>query len=156
VWMLANVVEADAPHMQVGQPIEVTVGAWPGRIFDGKITVVGAQVDSATRRMMVRSEVSDPQSRLRAGMFANFTIRIAEPFRATAVPSSAVVREGDGSMAVWMTADRQLFDKRIVKTGMRQNGQVQILEGLQPGELVVTEGAVFVSNKAAGGDNSTD
>jgi cobalt-zinc-cadmium efflux system membrane fusion protein len=156
MWMLANVVEADAPFMRVGQPIEVTVSAWPGRSFDGVITVVGAQVDPATRRLMVRSEVNDPESRLRAGMFANFTIRISEPFQATAVPNTAIVREGDGSMAVWITTDRKRFDKRIVKTGLQQNGMTQILEGLQPGQPVVTEGAVFLSNKAAGGDNASD
>jgi cobalt-zinc-cadmium efflux system membrane fusion protein len=156
MWMLANVVEADAPFMRVGQPIEVTVSAWPGRSFDGVITVVGAQVDPATRRLMVRSEVNDPEGRLRAGMFANFTIRISEPFQATAVPSTAIVREGDGSMAVWITTDRKLFDKRIVKLGMQENGMTQILEGLQPGQLVVIEGAVFISNKAAGGDNASD
>jgi cobalt-zinc-cadmium efflux system membrane fusion protein len=154
MWMLANVVEADAPFMRVGQPIEVTVGAWPGRVFDGVITVVGAQVDPATRRLMIRSEVKDPEARLRAGMFANFTIRIAEPFQATAVPNTAIVREGDGSMAVWVTTDRKHFDKRLVRTGMQQNGMTQILEGLQPGQLVVTEGAVFISNKAAGGDGA--
>jgi cobalt-zinc-cadmium efflux system membrane fusion protein len=154
MWMLANVVEADAPFMRVGQPIEVTVNAWPGRTFDGVITVVGATVDPNTRRLMLRSEVKDPEARLRAGMFANFTIRISEPFQATAVPNSAIVREGDGSFAVWMTTDRRRFDKRIVKIGMQQNDMTQILEGLQPGQLVVTEGAVFLSNKAAGGGSA--
>jgi len=154
MWMLANVVEADAPFMRVGQPIEVTVSAWPGRTFDGVITVVGAQVDPATRRLMVRSEVKDPDYRLRAGMFANFTIRISEPFQSTAVPNTSIVREGDGSMAVWVTTNRKRFDKRIVKIGMQQDGNTQILEGLQPGQLVVTEGAVFLSNKAAGGGSA--
>jgi cobalt-zinc-cadmium efflux system membrane fusion protein len=89
-------------------------------------------------------------------MFANFTIRISEPFQAIAVPTTAIVREGDGSMAVWVTTDRKTFDKRLVKTGLQQNDMTQILEGLQPGQLVVTEGGVFVSNKAAGGDSASD
>jgi membrane fusion protein, heavy metal efflux system len=156
MWMLANVVESDAPLFRVGQPIQVRVAAYPNRSFDGVITVVGAQIDPATRRLMVRSEIKDPDSLLRAGMFANFTISISAPIQATAVPNSAAVREGDGSMSVWVTTDRKHFEKRAVKIGLQQDGMTQILEGLEPGELVVTEGAVFVSNKAATGSNAVD
>jgi cobalt-zinc-cadmium efflux system membrane fusion protein len=156
MWMLANVVESDAPLFRVGQPIQVRVAAYPNRAFDGAITVLGAQVDPATRRLWVRSEIKDPDSLLRAGMFANFTISISAPIQATAVPNSAVVREGDGSMSVWVTTDRKRFEKRAVKIGLQQDGMTQILEGLEPGELVVTEGAVFVSNKAATGSNAAD
>jgi cobalt-zinc-cadmium efflux system membrane fusion protein len=156
MWMLANVVESDAPLFRVGQPIQVRVAAYPDRVFDGAITVVGAQIDPATRRLMVRSEIKDPDNLLRAGMFANFTISISAPIQATAVPTAAIVREGDGSMSVWVTADRKRFEKRTVKIGLQQGGMTQILEGLRPGELVVTEGAVFVSNKALGGSSGSD
>jgi len=156
MWMLANVVEADAPQFKVGQPIAVRVDAYPDRVFDGTITAVGAQVDPATRRLMVRSEIKDPDSLLRAGMFATFTIEVAPPVQSTAVPSSGVVRVGDGSMTVWTTTDRSHFERRIVKTGLQQDGMTQILDGLTPGELVVTEGAVFVSNKALGGASAPD
>ena len=87
-------------------------------------------------------------------MFANFTIRISAPVQATAVPTAAIVREGDGSMTVWTTTDRRHFEKRMVRTGLQQGGTTQILEGLKPGELVVAEGAVFVSNKALGGSGT--
>ncbi len=151
MWMLANVVESDAPLFRVGQPIQVRVAAYPNRAFDGVITVLGAQIDPATRRLWVRSEIKDPDSLLRAGMFANFTISISAPIQATAVPNSAVVREGDGSMSVWVTTDRKRFEKRIVKIGLQQDGMTQILEGLEPGELVVTEGARFPQQQAASG-----
>ncbi len=156
MWMLANVVEADAPQFKVGQPITVRVDAWPDRTFNGEITVVGAQVDPATRRLMVRSAIHDPEGLLRAGMFATFTIEIASPVRSTAVPSTGVVREGDGSMSVWVTTDRRHFERRTVRTGLRQNDMTQILDGLQPGELIVIDGAVFVSNKALGGGGGAD
>jgi membrane fusion protein, heavy metal efflux system len=156
MWMLANVVESDAPLFRVGQPIQVRVAAYPNRAFDGVITVLGAQIDPATRRLWVRSEIKDPDNLLRAGMFANFTISISAPIQATAVPNSAVVREGDGSMSVWVTTDRKRFEKRIAKIGLQQDGMTQILEGLEPGELVVTEGAVFVSNRAAAGSSAAD
>ncbi|HEV3489914.1 MAG TPA: efflux RND transporter periplasmic adaptor subunit [Reyranella sp.] len=156
MWMLANVVESDAPLFRVGQPIQVRVAAYPNRVFDGVITVLGAQIDPATRRLWVRSEIKDPDNLLRAGMFANFTISISAPIQAPAVPNSAVVREGDGSMSVWVTTDRKRFEKRTVKIGLQQDGMTQILEGLEPGELAVTEGAVFVSNRAAAGSSAAD
>ncbi len=59
-------------------------------------------------------------------------------------------------MSVWVTTDRKHFAKRTVRTGLLQGGMTQILEGLRPGEQVVTEGAVFVSNKAAGGSGVPD
>jgi membrane fusion protein, heavy metal efflux system len=57
-----------------------------------------------------------------------------------------VVREGDGTMTVWVTSDRRRFTKRTVKVGLQQDDWSQILEGLEPGETVVTDGAVFLSN----------
>jgi cobalt-zinc-cadmium efflux system membrane fusion protein len=147
MWMVANVVEAEAPTLRVGQPVKVRVSAYPGREFDGNITVLGAQVDPNTRRLFVRSEIRDPDGLLRAGMFATFSIKVGDTQNSTAVPSAAVVREGDGTMTVWLTTDRRHFQKRTVKTGLQQNGLTQILEGVQPGETAVTDGAVFLSNK---------
>jgi cobalt-zinc-cadmium efflux system membrane fusion protein len=69
--------------------------------------------------------------------------------RATAVPLDAVVREGDGTMTVWVTADRRRFTKRTVNVGLQRDGFRQIVEGLQPGELIATEGALFLSNALA-------
>jgi cobalt-zinc-cadmium efflux system membrane fusion protein len=63
------------------------------------------------------------------------------------VPTTGVVREGDGTMTVWVTTDRRRFTKRTVKVALQQDGWSQILEGLQPEETVVTDGAVFLSNK---------
>jgi membrane fusion protein, heavy metal efflux system len=151
LWMVANVPEAESAALRVGQPVQVRVSALPGRTFDGALSVVGASVDSSTRRVMVRSEIKDPDGVLRAGMFATFTIQVGEASNSTAVPNAAVVREGDGTMTLWITTDRRHFEKRPVKIGLQQNGQTQIVEGVQPGELAATDGAVFLSNKLLGG-----
>ena len=79
-------------------------------------------------------------------MFANFFIRTGYPVRSVAIPLNGVVREGDVTMTVWVTTDRRHFVKRTVKIGMQRDGYHQILEGVQPGELVATDGAVFLSN----------
>jgi cobalt-zinc-cadmium efflux system membrane fusion protein len=146
MWMLANVPEADSPAFRLGQQVQVRLSAFPGRVFDGRITTIGASVDPNTRRVLVRSEVSDPQHELRSGMFANFVITIAPPVRSPGIAVDGVAREGDGTMTVWVTADRRRFTKRTVKIGGLHDGYRQILEGVKIGELIATEGALFLSN----------
>ena len=149
MWMLANVAESDSPAFKVGQQVQVRLDAFPGRTFDGKVTTIGATVDPNTRRVLVRSEIKDPQHELRSGMFANFVIAVGAPMRSAAIPVDGVVREGDGTMTAWVTADRRRFTRRTVKIGEERDGYRQILEGVQAGELVATEGALFLSNELA-------
>ena len=146
MWMLANVTEGDSPAFHVGQDVKVSVLAYPDRVFEGKISTIGATVDPTTRRVLVRSEINDPRHELRSGMFADFVIRTGDPARSPAVPYDGVVREGDGSMTAWVTTDRHHFIKRTVKAGLRHDGYVQIVDGVQAGEMVATEGALFLSN----------
>jgi membrane fusion protein, heavy metal efflux system len=152
MWMVANVIETDAPAYKVGQAVEVKVPAYPDKVFKGHVTTVGSIIDPNTHRQLVRSEIEDPDHLLRSGMYASFVIRVGGPLRSLAVPAEAVIREGDGTMAVWITKDSRHFIKRTVRIGLRQNGWVQILDGLQPGETVVAEGAVFLSNRLLLGD----
>jgi membrane fusion protein, heavy metal efflux system len=152
MWMIANVIETDAPAYKLGQEVEVRVPAYPDTVFKGRVTTVGAMIDPNSHRQLVRSEIDDPQHLLRSGMFASFVIRVGDPIRSLAVPAEGVVREGDGTMTVWVTGDSRHFIKRTVKVGLQQDGWSQILEGLAPGETVVTDGAVFLSNKLLLGD----
>lgn len=146
MWMMAKVAETDFPTLQLGEEVDVSVKAYPGRVFRGKIVRIGESVDPATHRLVVRSEVHDPKHELRSGMFATFVIRIGSTVRSPAVPIKGVVREGDGSMTVWVTTDGKHLVKRTVKVGLQQDDYDQILEGLQPGELVATDKALFLSN----------
>ncbi|SHN79414.1 efflux RND transporter periplasmic adaptor subunit [Bradyrhizobium erythrophlei] len=152
MWMLANVIETDAPAYKLGQQVQVTVPAYPDKVFTGRVTALGAMIDPNTHRQLVRSEIDDPEHLLRSGMFASFVIHVGDPVRSLAVPAEGVVREGDGTMSVWATKDSRHFVKRTVKTGMQQDGWTQILTGLMPDETVVTDGAVFLSNKLLLGD----
>jgi cobalt-zinc-cadmium efflux system membrane fusion protein len=148
MWMIANVIESDAPAYRPGQEVEVKVSAYPDKVFHGHVTTVGSMIDPSTHRQLVRSEIADPEHLLRSGMFASFVTRVGDPVRSLAVPAESVVREGDGTMTVWVTGDRRRFVMRSVKVGIQQQGGwSQVLEGLEPGELVVTSGAVYLSNK---------
>ncbi len=146
VWMLANVSESNIRYVGVGQEVKVSTMAYPDESYDGRITVVGASVDPNLHTLLIRSEIQNPRRELKPGMLANFVIRVGDPVVATAVPPESVVREGDGTMTVWVTTDRRRFIQRKVKLGLRRDGYDQILEGLTRGELVVTEGAVFLDN----------
>jgi cobalt-zinc-cadmium efflux system membrane fusion protein len=145
-WMLADVVESEIPLFHLGQPVEVKVMAYPEREFRGKISKIYAAVDPDTHRATIRSEIADPRNELRPGMLADFVIRVRGPVEGIAIPANGVVREADGTTTAWVTTDRRHFVQRIVKTGLRMDGQVQILRGLEQGELVVTDGAIFLSN----------
>jgi len=139
------------PLVRKGQLIRVTVMAFPGRAFDGEISTVGATVDPQLHRGLVRAEIEDPRHELLPGMFASFVIVTGEPVKAAAVPLDGVVREGDGTMTVWVTTDRHHFTKRAVKVGLQTAGYDQILDGVRPGEQLVTKGAIFLDNLASGG-----
>ncbi len=145
-WMLANAIESEAPLFHLGQPVQVRVMSYPAHVFKGKVSKIYETVDPNTHRVTIRSEIADPNDELRPGMLANFVIGVHDPVEATAIPANGVVREPDGTMTAWVTTDRHHFVQRIIKTGLRKDDQVQILDGLQQGELVVSDGAVFLSN----------
>jgi cobalt-zinc-cadmium efflux system membrane fusion protein len=144
-WLVASVSEIDIPLVRLGQQLDVTVLAYPNRVYRGEIVNIGASVDSNTHRAQVRSQVRDPKQELRPGMFARYVIRTGKATRSPAVPNAGVVREGDGTMTVWVAEGRRLV-KREVKTGLQQDGYTQILGGLKAGEPVATENAIFLNN----------
>ncbi|MGD0471537.1 MAG: efflux RND transporter periplasmic adaptor subunit [Terriglobales bacterium] len=145
-WMLANVSESELSMFHLGQPVQVKVMAYPGRVFQGKVSKIYETVDPNTHRVTIRSEIVDPNDELHSGMLANFVIRVHGPVEAIAIPANGVVREADGTMTAWVTTDRRRFAQRIIKIGLRNDDRVQVLDGLQRGELVVADGAVFLSN----------
>ena len=151
VWMNASVTESDMPLVRTGQKIRVSILAFPNRVFSGEISTVGATVDPQLHRGMVRAEIDDQKHELLPGMFASFVIATGEPVSTAAVPLDGVIREGDGTMTVWVTTDRRHFTRRPVKIGLQHEGYDQILEGVRPGEQVVTKGAIYLDNLASGG-----
>ena len=145
-WMVANYSEAESPALRRGQEVSAQLLALPDRAFHGRVTAVGENIDPATRRFMVRTEVADPDNVLRPGMFANFVVTTGEAIEAVALPLSGVVREGDGTMTAWVTENGRRFTQRVVELGLQQDGLDQIVLGIRPGETVVTDGAVFLNN----------
>ena len=146
MWVKAQVTENDIPFMRVGQDVEVKVSALPGRVFKARITAIAAATDLTTRRIVVRSEVPNPDGALKSEMFASFKIVTGVEEPSPAVPVEAVIREGDVAV-VWVEDEPMLFRRCKVKLGIEQDGRVQIRDGLKAGELVVVRGAIFVDNE---------
>lgn len=146
-WLVAAVRELDAPLIKVGLPVEVSVGALPGRVFEARITTVGAGLDPTTRRLTVRAEVQDPDQLLKPEMFATFRISVGATSSNVAVPVNAVIYRG-AETSVWVALDGNRFILRSVRLGIRQGDMLEVLDGLKPGERVVTGGALFIDRAA--------
>lgn len=149
VWLVAYVREAEAPSVKVGQPLRFTVLSHPDRIFTAKISYVAASFDPGTRRLMVRATVDNAPGLLRPEMFASVTIFTGEGTRSPAIPRDAVIFDGT-SARVWVARDDHAVEPRKIKTGLSNGQMIQVLDGLQIGEKVVTKGTLFVDREASG------
>jgi cobalt-zinc-cadmium efflux system membrane fusion protein len=148
VWLLANVREADAGLVHLGQAVEVRVLAYPKRAFKARVTYVAALVDPVTHRLPVRAEIDNHDAALKPEMFANFRILTSDATDSPAVPESAVVYEGDAAH-VWVLSGDGLLSFRSIRTGRNNDGLVEVLDGLKTGERIVTKGGLFIDQVAA-------
>ncbi len=152
VWLVAQVPESATAQVHLGDPVSVTTAAYPGRTFSARINNIALALDPATHRLPVRATVANPDLALKPQMFASFTIRssaVASAAAATGVtvPAGAVIHEGD-SARVWVAGPGRVLKARTVQLGTASGGNggtVQVVAGLQPGEKVVTAGAIFVN-----------
>lgn len=146
MWLKAQIFEQDIAQVRVGQEIEARVSAVPNKVFRARIDAINSASDQTTRRVVVRSEIPNTDGLLRAEMFAMFKINVDDGVASPAVPTNAVIREGDVA-TVWVEAEPRLFKRRVVDIGIQQDGLTQIRRGLDVGEQVVTHGAIFVDNE---------
>ncbi|MGO8915927.1 MAG: efflux RND transporter periplasmic adaptor subunit [Stellaceae bacterium] len=149
VWLVANVREADAPLMHVGESVEVRVLAYPNRVFKAKLAYVAPAVDPNTHRLPVRAEVENADGALKPEMFASFSIITGDARSAPGVPEGAVVYEGEAAR-VWVARDDKTLALRAIRVGRVSDGLVEVLAGLQPGEQIVTSGTLFIDRAAQG------
>jgi cobalt-zinc-cadmium efflux system membrane fusion protein len=146
MWLKAQVPEKEISSIRVGQDVEVKVSALPDRVLRARVTAINAATDATTRRVIVRSEIPNPEGALKSEMFASFKIATGDDEPSPSVPVQAVIREGDHAI-VWVEEEPMLFRRRKVTLGIEQEGRMQIREGLKAGELVAGRGAIFVDNE---------
>jgi len=146
VWVNADVYERETSLVAEGRAATVTLDAYPGERFAGRVVYVYPYVDANTRAMKVRLELPNPAGRLRPGMFAN--VELEAPLgMSTLVPADAVVDSGRRQL-VFVAEGDGYFLPRDVRVGHRLGDRVQILEGLEEGEQVAVSATFFLDSES--------
>lgn len=143
MWVLAEVYEQDLAFVKASDMAKVTVNAWPDRPFPGRVTFIYPSVDKESRTARLRIEVANPDGLLRADMAATVEIEAPIPGQWVAVPDSAVIDNGKRQIVLVERGEGR-FEPRPVRLGVRVPGYVQVLEGLKPGERVVTSATFLI------------
>jgi RND family efflux transporter MFP subunit len=151
VWVIGDLYEKDFPVVRVGSNAVINVPA-NNRTLRGRVAYIDPRVDPASRTAKVRVEVPNPGENLRLGMFVTLSFETASNQRITVVPQAAVQAVGERTV-VYMPVEGEegKFAERPVKLGPSRGDLVQVVEGLRPGEKVVTNGSFFLRSEAARG-----
>jgi membrane fusion protein (multidrug efflux system) len=130
--------EAVLPLARIGAGFELEVASWPGRRFPGEIAFVAPSVDSATRRILIKGRVPNPEGILLPGMFARVQASLGER-DAVLVPEEALVAHPEGTF-VWRIGADDAAEKVVVELGAREPGRVEVRAGLRTGDRIVVAG----------------
>jgi cobalt-zinc-cadmium efflux system membrane fusion protein len=146
VWVIADVYEQDVPLIHENDAATVDVLAYPGRHFTGRVVYVGDVVDPSTRALRARIELPNTDLALRPGMFARVTLRNRAQGAAD-IPTSAILARRDEYFVFVRNADGS-YAQREVQVGEQHGQHTTIVDGLHPGDMVVTEGAILLDAEA--------
>ncbi|MFA5957798.1 efflux RND transporter periplasmic adaptor subunit [Hyphomicrobium sp.] len=146
VWVIANAFEQDMGRVAVGQTATVTLKAYPDRKFTGTVTWVSQVLDERTRTLAVRIELENPEKLLRPGSFARVLLRLPVQASAVSVPPTAIQRQ-DTKQIVFVDAGGGVYKRRVVKTNAQSPNEIEVVEGLAPGERVVTDGSFILKSE---------
>lgn len=145
VWIVADLYEKDFRRVRVGSPATVTTAADPSAVLKGQVDYIDPQVSAQTRTARLRVEVRNPRNELRLGMYADVNIAGASAEAVPTIPRGAVQNVGDRQVVYLVDPnERGRFTEREVRLGPAAGEQVQVLSGVTPGDVVVTEGSFFV------------
>lgn len=132
---------------KVGQPLFVTVDALPGESFEGSVYAVDPQVDETARNIVLRATLPNPQGRLRPGLFARVSLIIERHENAILVPERSLVPMAEDQFVFRIIGGKAAITKVVL--GERVGNEVEILEGLKPADIVVTDGVLKIRDGTA-------
>jgi Cu(I)/Ag(I) efflux system membrane fusion protein len=141
VWLQAKIYQYEVPHIELGQPVRVTLLAQPDAEFKGKVAFVEPVLQEATRTVNVRVELNNPEDLLKPGMYANLAIQ-HDMGEGLLIPESGLLQTGDRALAFRVLPDNH-FEPVDLKLGSRFGERWQVLSGLSEGDEIVTS-AVFL------------
>ncbi|MCB0323028.1 MAG: efflux RND transporter periplasmic adaptor subunit [Bdellovibrionales bacterium] len=153
-------------HLSASSAVELTVDAYPDQVFAAKLTAIEPKIDETTRNISLQATVANPEGLLSPGMFVHVTVIYPEDETVISIPASSInyAPYGDSVFVIEPAAAQEAprgVRPQVVKTGRRRGEQIAILEGLRPGEEVVTSGTfklrpgvqVIVNNTIAPGNS---
>lgn len=136
MWAMLNIPEPALAQVRVGQKVELRVESLPGQLFTGKLTWIAAEVDDKSRMARARAEIENPERALKAKMFARARILTESREAAVIVPASAMYAL-EGKPFIFVRLADDLFEARRVRTGLKYDERLEVIEGLKPRETVV-------------------
>ena len=149
VWVIGDLYEKDFPAVRVGSESTVTVPATPGTPLRGRVAYIDPRIDPAARTAKVRVEVPNKSGGLRLGMYVTLSFESRSGGHVTLVPRDAVQAVGNRNVVyVPLEGGEGRFAERTVKLGAALGDSLEVLDGLKPGELVVTAGSFFLRAEA--------
>lgn len=143
VWVTSNVPENQIRFISLGEPVSISLDAYPGEVFNGRVARVADVLDPKTRTIKVMTELSNPLGRLRPEMFGRMH-HTHKASRLPVVPPTAVLQKGEGREVVYVQTHPGSFEPREVEVGQRQGERVAITRGLSQGEKIVVDGAMLL------------
>jgi cobalt-zinc-cadmium efflux system membrane fusion protein len=146
VWVTSQVPESEIRFIRPGERVEITLVAYPGRVFDGRVSRIADTVDPQTRTIKVQAEMKNPGGELRPEMYGSIR-HIESVARVPVVPAGAVVQAGDRSIVYVETAPGR-FEERPVTVGKRAGELVRVVSGVAPGDRVVVDGVMLLNGLA--------
>ena len=147
VWVLADVYESDLSKIAVGDAVEVSTLSYGDRVFKGEISQVGTLLDPQTKTMKIRIVMDNKEGLLKPEMFALVKVHVAHPQKSILVPSASVLFDNN-KFYVMVRKTPAEFEKREVTPGPAIGKNTYIKKGIDPGEILVTDGSLLVeSNK---------
>jgi cobalt-zinc-cadmium efflux system membrane fusion protein len=135
--------ETDVAKVRIGERLTFKVLTQPDRVFETRIDYVAPGIDPDSRRLLVRASIDNADGLLKPEMFASVTIVTSDGRPTPAVPLDAVIYEGSDAR-VWVVGDDQSVELRQIKLGLSSDRMIQVLDGLYPGEKIVTRGSLFI------------
>ena len=148
LWLSVHAFERDAVRLQSGKTASVTLPAMPGRTFVGRITLIGKQVDPVSRTIPVRIEIANTGGLLRPGMSATARVPFGEAGQQVITVPAASVQRIENGWYVFIPKSQDTFELRQVGRGRDLEGEIEIVQGLKPGETVVVDGAFLLKAEA--------
>lgn len=145
LWAFLSIPESDLKQVKVGQVVKLVIESRSGEVFEGKLTWIAPSVDERTRTTKARAEFSNPNGVLKAQMFAKAQI-INRTSKNLIIPQSAV-QDIEGQPVAFVRLADDLFDVRLLKTGVRGHDQIEVLAGLKLGDQVVTGSSFIVKSQ---------